>query len=101
MKYFFESLGRAMVPVCNASQTIDHLRTIEIKEIKQENARPYCSYSKRLGRGLREVFRVLGDDDFASPYDRSCKDMPILGVAGQTLFESRRDIDQGFREGVS
>ena len=101
MKYFFDSLGRAMVPVCNSSQTIDHLRTIEIKEIKQENARPYCSYAKRLGRGLREDLRDLGDDGFASPLRSQLQGHADPWVAGQPLFESRRDIDQGFREGVS
>jgi len=70
-------------------------------EIKKECARSYRSNSKRLCRRLREVFSVLGDDDFASPDDRCCKHMPIFGVASQTLFESQRNINHGFREGVS
>jgi hypothetical protein len=49
-----------------------------MKEIKQECARSYRSDSKRLCRRIGEVFSVLGNDDFASPNDRSCKHMPIV-----------------------
>jgi len=72
-----------------------------MKEIQQECARSYRSNSKRLCRQSGEIIRVLGDDDTASPDDRSCKDMPVFGVAGQTLFESQRNINHGFRERVS
>ena len=72
-----------------------------MKEIKQECARPHRSDSKRLCRRPGEVFSVLGDEDFASADDRRCEHMPIIGVAGQTLFESQRNNDHRFREGVS
>jgi len=72
-----------------------------MKEIKEECARPYRSDSKRLCRRPGEVSSVLSNKDFASADDRRCEHMPIIGVAGQTLFESQRNIDQRFREGVS
>jgi len=72
-----------------------------MKEIQQECARTYRFDSKRLCRRPGEILRVLGDDDTASPDNRSCKDMPVFGVAGQTLFESQWNIHHGFRKGVS
>ena len=72
-----------------------------MKEIQQECARTYRSDSKRLCRRPGEILRVLGDDDTASPDNRSCKDMPVFGIAGQTMFESQGNIHHGFRKGVS
>jgi len=70
-------------------------------EIKKECARPYRSDSKRLNRRIWKIVSVLGDDDFASTDDRSSKHVPVFRVAGQTMFESRRNINHGLRERVS
>jgi hypothetical protein len=94
-------MGIAAVPGFNPPQTIDHLRTIEMKEIKQKYARFYRSDAKRLSRRHGEIPSVLGNDELTSPDYRRCKHMLILGITSQTSFKSERNINHGFRERVS